>query len=232
MIIRHFSAAVCVCACLLSCKEDKLDVYHGDNYLHFTPTENEKAVYEYNFATEGTTAETTVTVPVELRIWGYLPETDFEYTVTISGGASGQVQGTHTFRKGHAVDTLLVTVTRAGELLSTSYSCTVKIESADAHVVAPESYTTATVSVKDDLSDAYPSWWNTTTALGDYSQVKFRLLNIYLGRFLKSLDAYTGITFKQEALNFKTWWKEKWAAGEYRYYDADGTTPLYETIPD
>ena len=99
----------------------------------------------------------------------------------------------------------------------------------DGFVVAPAKYTQVTVTVKDELPNE-PVWWGTTQDMGDYSPVKYRLLNIYLGKVLADLDGYTNITFKAEALRFKNWWKENWAS--YTYYDADGTTPLYETIPE
>ena len=41
---------------------------------------------------------------------------------------------------------------------------------------------------------------------------------------------YTNITLKTEALNFKQWLKDNWET--YKYYDADGVTPLYDTIPE
>ena len=66
--------------------------------------------------------------------------------------------------------------------------------------------------------------------MGKYSPIKYRLFNIYLGKMLRNLNEYTNITFKQEALAFKAWLKDNWET--YKYYDEDGTTPLYDTIPE
>ena len=61
-----------------SCKEDQLDVYNGADYVHFTPSINDIAEATYNFATDGkTTREESVQIPVEIRLWGYLPVEDF-----------------------------------------------------------------------------------------------------------------------------------------------------------
>ena len=78
----------------VSCKEDTLDVYHGDNYVHFTPGLDNAPYAEYNFALDGkTTAETEADVPVEIRIWGYLPETDFRCNVSVNAEATTAKMG-------------------------------------------------------------------------------------------------------------------------------------------
>lgn len=229
-------AALALLACM-SCKEDTLEVYHGDNYVHFTPGADGNIRAEYNFATSGTTAETEVRVPIEIRLWGYLPESDFMFMTAVSeSGTTASpddyaVPEETVFRKGYHVDTLWVTVRRRQELLATDYTLTVTMTGAEDHVVAPSEYTNATVIVRDRITAA-PVWWNTTQALGDYSDMKFRVFNIYLGKYLTSLADYTSITFEEEVAKFKQWWTEQWAEGNYRYYAEDGSTPLYETIPD
>ena len=202
-------AVLALLACM-SCKEDTLEVYHGDNYVHFTPGADGNIRAEYNFATSGTTAETEVRVPIEIRLWGYLPESDFKCMTAVSEW---------------------VTVRRRQELLATDYTLTVTMTGAEDHVVAPSEYTNATVIVRDRITAA-PVWWNTTQALGNYSDMKFRVFNIYLGKYLTSLADYTSITFEEEVARFKQWWIEQWAEGNYQYYAEDGSTPLYETIPD
>ncbi|MBO8449006.1 MAG: DUF4843 domain-containing protein [Bacteroidetes bacterium] len=238
--MKYKACLACLMAAIssISCKEDTLEVYHGDNYVHFTPGTDGSVKAEYNFATGGTTAETEVSVPVEMRIWGYLPESDFicrmeadeEGTTALEGDFV--LPGQAVFRKGLAVDTLWVTVRRRQELLATDYTLTVALTGADGHVAAPSGYLKAVISVKDRLTGTAPTWWNTTRALGDYSDMKFRVFNIYLGRYLDSLADYTTITFEEEVARFKAWWADQWASGNYRYYAEDGTTPLYETIPD
>ena len=220
----------------VSCKEDTLKVYNGDNYIHFTPGINDKVEPEYNFALDGmTTRETEASIPVEVRLWGYLPLEDFKYNVGVDDKTTAVESdyinpGHGVFRAGYHVDTLWVTVKRRQELLSTDYKVVINMKDAeDGFVVAPAKYTQVTVTVKDELPNE-PVWWGTPQDMGDYSPVKYRLLNIYLGKVLADLDGYTNITFKAEALRFKNWWKENWAS--YTYYDADGTTPLYETIPE
>ena len=222
----------------VSCKEDTLEVYHGDNYVHFTPDADGSIRTEYNFATSGTTAEMQTEIPVEISLWGYLPETDFKCMTAVSqDGTTAErddfiLPETTVFRKGHHVDTLWVTVARREELLATDYTLTVKLTGAEAHTVAPAEYTEAVITVRDRLSDTPPAWWNTTRALGDYSDMKFRVFNIYLGKYLTSLGGYTSITFEEEVAEFRQWWEDQWNEGNYRYYAEDGSTPLYETIPE
>lgn len=242
MTMKHTYEAIIflvLAASLASCKEDTLDVYHGEDYVHFTPGADDVAVTSYNFALDGvTTAETSVLVPVELTLWGYLPTEDFRCEVSVVAEGTTAISsdyedpGYATFRAGHHVDTLWVRVNRKEELLATDYSLRLRLDSAgDAHVVGPSSYSTVTLHIFDRITDE-PSWWGTTQALGPYSAMKYRLLNIYLGKILRNLDEYTSITFKDEALAFKAWWKRQWEEGNHRYYDTDGTTPLYDTIPD
>lgn len=223
----------------VSCKEDTLDVYNGSNYVHFTPTFSDLPQTEFNFAYDGkTTRETEYDVPVEIRIWGYLPEKDFNCSVnvvqdkTTASSDMFSFPSETVFRAGHHVDTLWVKVKRGAELLKTDYTITIKMESADDnHVVGPAKYNTARLRIFDKIT-AIPSWWATTAALGKYSDIKYRVLNYYLGKVLVNIDDYTNITFKEEALAFKEWWKKEWEKGNHVYYDTDGTTPLYETIPE
>jgi len=220
-----------------SCKEDTLDVYNGDDYVHFTPSVNGLPEAEYNFALDGmTTLETEVKVPVEIRLWGYLPEADFQCNISVvpkktNALATDYVNPEYAvFREGFHVDTLWVCVKRRPELLSTDYHLVLQMDgTSDDHIVGPGKYNTVTIHVYDKIKNP-PVWWATTSALGEYSPMKYRVLNAFLGKVLRNLDEYTNITFKEKALEFKLWWKDNWES--YKYYDADGTTPLYDTIPD
>lgn len=221
----------------ISCKEDTLDVYNGDNYVHFTPTFSDSPEAEYNFALDGkTTAETEVKVPVEIRLWGYLPEADFKCNLSVVDKETNATAEDYTkpeyalFRKGFHVDTLLVSVKRRAELLATDYYIVLQMdETSDDHVVGPAKYNKVKIHVIDQIKNP-PAWWQTTQALGDYTPMKYRVFNIYIGKVLRNLDEYTNITFKEKCLQFKQWWKDNWDS--YMYYDEDGTTPLYDTIPD
>ncbi len=220
---------------LTSCREDRLKVYHGDNYVHFTPGQDDAVSAEYNFAYGKTTREEYADIPVQIRLWGYLPESDFECGFVEADGSSVPsgcgFPSKSVFRAGHDVDTLWVRVKRNDELLATAYTFEIKFEGADGHVVAPAKYSNVAVRVRDSLPETAPSWWNTTQALGAYSPMKYRVLNIYLGRVLTSLDGYTAMGFAEEAASFKAWWKDRWNEGLYRYCDTVSGLPLYDTIP-
>lgn len=224
---------------VFSCKEDTLDVYTGDNYVHFTPIVSDNPVVEFNFAYDGeTTRETEFKVPVEIRLWGYLPEKDFKCKVvvvdekTTAPVSSFDISSETVFRKGFHVDTLWVNVKRNEKLLKTNYTIALRLEGADDnHIVGPAKYDTAIINVIDKIHIP-PVWWATTPELGEYSDIKYRMFNFYLGKVLQNLDDYTSITFKEEALAFKNWWKEEWEKGNHIYYSSDGVTPLYETIPE
>lgn len=233
--ILSLAAAICLCGC----KEDKLKTYSGDNYLHFKPGADDKVVAEYNFAKGETTREMEYNLPVDLRIWGFLPEEDFNFTTeivaegTTATSSDYVLQPVQVFKAGEPEGKFHIKVKRSEEILKTDYSIVVRIVSAEnGHVVAPAAYSRLSIRVRDELDSVEPKWWGTTSDLGPYSVVKFRLFNIYLGRFLDSLDGYSSISFKKEALSFKTWWKEQWIQGKYHYFSDDGTTPLYESIPD
>lgn len=214
-------------------------VYEGEDYIHFTPGINDVAEATYNFATDGiTTREESAKIPVEIRLWGYLPVEDFlcHYSVdpknTTAKPADYDEPTTSVFRKGYHVDTLWVNVKRNEKLLETDYKLVVNLDSAEGdHVVAPAKYLSVTIHVQDKIYSE-PIWWGTTQDLGIYSPIKYRLFNIYLGKMLIDLSEYTNITFKAEALAFKAWLKDNWDKGVYKYYAEDGKTPLYDTIPE
>ncbi len=227
---------ICLGALLLaSCSEDKLDVFHGENYVHFTPGLDDKVSAEYNFAYGETTAEMYADIPVEMRLWGYLPESDFTCSFVEGDGSSVpagcEIPSSVVFRAGQDVDTLWIRVKRNDELLATAYNFEIKFNAAEGHTVAPAKYSSLLVKVKDTLPETAPTWWNTTQALGAYSPMKYRVLNLYLGHVLTSLDGYTAMGFADEVKAFKSWWKERWDEGQYRYYDKTTGQPLYETIP-
>lgn len=236
---KIYAAIAMIAAALLSsCREDTLKVYDGDNYVHFTPDGNDTPTAEYNFAYGETTRETEAEVPVEIRLWGYLPSSDFRCRVSVAeesttaSAADYELPEAAVFRAGRPADTLWIKVRRKPELLATSYRLSVKMDGADGgHVVGPSSYSVVTVRVTDAIT-AMPAWWNTTQALGEYSPMKYRVFNIYLGKVLQNLDGYTNMEFSQEARDFRAWWAAEWEKGNYRYYAPDGTTPLYETIPE
>ena len=226
---------VCL-AVLSSCKEDTLDVYNGPDYVHFTPSINDVPEVSYNFALDGkTTRETEAVIPVEIRIWGYLPKEDFLCNVSVDAASTALSSDyenpvSATFRTGAHIDTLWVKVKRRAKLLETDYKLVINMDDAgDKHVVAPVKYQKVTVTVKDEITSE-PMWWGTTQNFGEFSPIKYRLLNIYLGKVLVNLNEYTNITLKQMALDFKKWLQDNWET--YKYYDADGVTPLYDTIPE
>lgn len=226
-----------ICLAAVSCKEDTLEVYHGADYVHFTPGINDVAEATYNFATDGvTTREESARIPVEIRLWGYLPTEDFICTYSVDDKKTTAKDSDYerpvssVFRSGAPVDTLWVTVNRNEKLLATDYKLAVNLDSAgDKHIAQPSKYLSVTIHVQDKIYNE-PIWWGTTQDLGSYSHIKFRLFNIYLGKMLRDLNEYTNITFKQEALAFKAWLKANWET--YKYYAEDGTTPLYDTIPE
>lgn len=224
----------------VSCKEDTLDVYNGDNYIHFTPSAADVPQTEFNFAYDGkTTRETECKVPVEIRLWGYLPTRDFKCKLSVvkdktsAASSSFSLPSETTFRAGHHVDTLWLTVKRNEQLLKTNFTVTVKLEEAeDAHIIGPSKYNTVTVKVTDKIL-AEPVWWATKLSeIGKYTDMKYRVFNYYIGKVVMNIDNYTSITFKEEAVAFRKWWKAEWEKGNHIYYDSDGKTPLYETIPE
>lgn len=236
--IINIISAIAAVLLLASCREDTLDVYNGDNFVHFTPTDDNTVRETYNFATDGNTTETEVAVPLEIRLWGYLPDSDFRCRFRISEDGTTADEGDYNlpeesvFRKGFPADTVWIRVRRKADLLDTDYAITVVLTGADGHVAAPSQYLSAVITVTDRLTGKAPAWWNTTPALGEYSDMKFRVFNIYLGKYLDSLNGYTSITFEEEVAEFKRWWINEWKEGRYMYYADDGETPLYDTIPD
>ncbi|MSL96585.1 DUF4843 domain-containing protein, partial [Escherichia coli] len=137
------------------------------------------------------------------------------------------------FHKALAEDTYEVTVYRNEALLNTEYTLTLSLDAVENCLVGPAEYQYVTIQVTDRIS--CPVWWSQSSAanLGVYSDMKYRVFIIFMDvEILESLDKYTGLEFINLIADFKTWWKNQWQQGNYQYYDADGVTPLYETILD
>lgn len=198
-----------------ACKEDTLSVYHGDNYLHFTPGINDKAEVSYNFALDGeTSTEKEVAIPVQIRLWGYLPTSDIRCNVSVTGQGTTANESDYVnpeyaiFREGFHVDTLWVSVRRRPELLSTDYKLVVDLLNADnGFVVAPAKYASVIIHIIDEIPNV-PVWWETTQVLGEYTPIKYRLFNIYMNRVVEDISSYTVDGFKMEVAKFKSWLRD------------------------
>ncbi len=233
-------ALMAVLAMSFGCKEAEIKTYDGDNYMFFTYMNDRSAqTYEFNFATQAA-LEMTGQVPVSLSLWGFMLAQDVTYYLSVDPENTTAVANTDfvpvsqgVFHKENVVDTLWLEVKRNADLLATDFTIVLRLDAVDGCVVGPAEYKTATVRVRDVVEE--PSWWSNATAnrLGEYSDIKYRVFIIFMdGEILENLDAYTGIAFGQLITDFKAWWKEQWAEGNYQYYAVDGITPLYETISD
>ena len=210
---------------VVSCKEDALKYYSGENYIHFTPGVNDIPEVTYNFALDGeTSAETEVSVPVEIRLWGRYHETadiniyvDTVRTIDWSSLA-GNSRDTLSVSREYLVDlepaifyhqqpvcTLWVKVRRKPELLATNHTIQIKLKDPDNwFMVAPAKYSVVNLNVMDDIP-SQPVWWETTQALGVYSAIKYRLFNIYMNKVMTDISAYTADGFKEVVVRFKEW---------------------------
>lgn len=225
---------------LTACREEQLNVYDGDNYAHFTYMDDKSPqTVTFNFATDAPLAREGK-VAVRLTLWGYLPQTDASYRVSVVEEKTTarlhtdyEPLATGIFHAGQAEDVYEVSVKRNEELLHTDYTLTLSLDEMEHCLIGPAGYRQATIRVTDQLTQ--PVWWNQSAAsrLGVYSAMKYRVFILFMkGEILESLDRYTGIEFAQLISDFKSWWQQEWAKGNYRYYDTDGKTPLYETILD
>ncbi len=224
----------------ISCSEEKLGVYHGDTYLHFTGMDDRSPqTVNFNFATDAPLAFEG-TAKARMTLLGYLPETDIRYVVSVVPEKTTAKAGSDylplpegVFHRGRPDDIYEVRVLRNKELLKTRYTLTLCLDKAEGCRIGPSEFRYVTINVRDQVSR--PRWWEQSAAvnLGEYSDLKYRVFIIFMdGKILDSLDGYTGIEFTRLIADFKAWWKQEWARGNYQYYDADGTTPLYDTILD
>ena len=225
---------------LTACSEEQLSTYEGNHYVHFTPMEDDKPqLTVFNFATQAPLTQEGE-VEVGITLWGFQLEQDAACRVSAVNDKTTAIEGTDyatlqpgVVHQGVPTDTYCVTVYRNAELLNTDYTLTLCLDEVDGCKVGPMEYRYATLQVTDRVTQ--PKWWEQSVAanLGKYSDLKYRVFIIFMdGKILESLDAYTGIEFVRLIADFKSWWKTEWEKGNYHYYDADGQTPLYETIID
>ena len=222
----------------VSCQEEKLKTYSGENYIHFSYMKDRTPQkVEFNFASDAPLS-LEGEVGVEMSLWGFLLEKDAPVTVSTVESATNAVRGLDydlpnnaVFRAGVPKDIYKIPVKRNKELLKTDLKITLHLDKVGNCSCAPEEYLVAKIHVTDKVSE--PKWWKQSIAskLGPYSDIKYRLFIIFMGgKILKNLDEYSGIQFAKLISDFKAWWKEEWVKGNYRYYCEDGKTALYETI--
>lgn len=224
----------------IGCKEQGLQTYSGPDYVHFTPSASgANQVVDINFAETQTTREMELKVPVELSVWGFMPEKLTKYMVSCNNEKSTGVANKDyvefsygEYRPGLPKDTLWITVKRGVELLKTDFCIRVCLEEMDGYNIGPLAYSYADINVTDKVNK--PKWWNQAIAskLGEYYDIKFRLFCYFEGKYITSLEEYSGVSFGNKIKDFKKWWKDQWEEGNFVYYSTDGVTPLYETISD
>ena len=224
---------------LAACQEEKLEVYHGSNYVYFTYMDNKKPQFiKFNFATDAPLS-LEGKVEVKMTLLGYLLTEDAACSVSVVADQTTATPNNYrpitpgVFHKNKVEDIYEVTLLRDEALLNTDFTLTLNLDHVEGCLIGPSEYKTVNIHVTDRVT--MPKWWNQSAAsnLGEYSDMKYRVFIIFMdGEILDSLDGYTGIEFTALIADFKRWWQAEWEKGNYHYYDADGTTPLYQTIID
>ena len=222
----------------VSCQEEKLKTYSGENYIHFSYMKDRTPQkVEFNFAVDAPLS-LEGEVGVEMSLWGFLLEKDAPITVSTVDTSTTAVRGRDydfprnaVFQKGVPKDIFRILVKSNKDLLETDFRITLHLDKVENCSCGPEEYLIATIHVTDKVSE--PKWWKQSIAsnLGPYYDIKYRLFIIFMGgKIIKNLDEYSGIQFAKIISDFKIWWKEEWGRGNYLYYCEDGKTPMYETI--
>lgn len=227
------SASIAVILSLASCKEDTLDVFGSERYIHFT--EDQTKEFRYSFATAAPgTSEYTIKLPMEFI--GRSLESDLNFSVSVvSNGDLASTAATTDYTIGQTVfhkdsfkDSLNVTL-RNSDALSTEKRLTLRLTENENFKLGPEKNCVAVIYFSNVLSK--PSWWAGTiekTFLGEYSDIKYQHFIVATG--VTDLEGMETLKIKALVTSFIYYLRDLAEKGTPAY-ESDGKTELLATIP-
>lgn len=198
---------------LLSCQEENLKPYSGDNYIYFTK-ENTDSI-AFSFAYDATLTKSIVDIPVEI-ISG-IRDFDREYKVVFLADESTAIEGQHftkleglqTIKAGNIVDTLRLEVLKTADIENKVVEAVFKIVDSGDFLAGFPSRSKARVQITNKL--VQPAWWNDwhiSSGLGAYSNKKYRLFIQVTGEYdldYQNKDDMNYSEMRSLLLQFKYW---------------------------
>lgn len=210
----------------LGCQKEHIHTYKdntSDRYIYFLEEEADSTEVSF-FSYPG---QKTINFPVVVKSSGFSNE-DLEYRIvaskeyTTAGSEDYSMPEKTLFRGGLTSDTCYVRLNYSPQLDNTEVRLVLLLEENDHFRLGPVENRVAVIWFHNKV--VRPDWWGaystvTTSALGDFTEKKYRLLMELIGIDLSEAD-YS--TIRHYALVLKRYLAEQKAAGNTIYED-DGS---------
>jgi len=189
---------------IISCKEEKVELYNSENYISFTNSSTDTIVL--SFFLLGNLDE--VDYPVVVEYIGIPVETNKEFIVKSDEANSTYSKDYVTFKEEGTfggmkhLDTLYINFKNYDELKTETKIFTLCLKENDDFILGDKNYRKITFKINNNV--AKPDWWDQNVEryyLGEYSDTKFRKLMEYVEPDLSKVDESW---IRNWALQFKT----------------------------
>lgn len=227
--MKQYTLLLLVALCLLSCSEDKIETYHGGQYLYFSElmgsSDEAVEISFYNYPLDN-----ELTVEIALGLVGDPVKVATPYKVSVVSekttalSENYKLPETPEFKPDVAEDKLKLKLIKTDKLTK-DVTLMLKIE--------PNEYFTGTIAQYDTIKvifnniESKPLWWNKDvikTYLGTYSREKYVALMQYGGDEATKFSELNSGQKRQCALRLKE------AIEKYALKEANGdpmTVPIY-----
>jgi hypothetical protein len=199
---------------LAGCREEKVQVYDGDNYIQFVKHATvDSTIIPFLFSP----GKMEVDSPLIVKIVGRGHAAETPYSINIDTELTTAVEGTHfilpgrtAFKAGALRDTLAIKFLRTTDMKMNSFRLVLRLEATDDFVLGEPRCHYYTFVVHDQVSR--PVWWEEwgiveSYYLGEYSDRKFEYFIEATG--VADLSEATDNEIWLYSLRFKYWLQEQ-----------------------
>jgi hypothetical protein len=233
--MKHSIITVLACAAALllsSCREDRIECYGSENYIHFK--QKSDSPYRFSFATMPGADTYVLDIPVILI--GNALEEDKPFAVevvkdgdvkTTAPESTFSVPQAPLFKKGVFEDVLSVTFTNSAEL-STEKVLVLRVAQNENFKKGPVDYQLVEIHYSNIL--AQPSWWDKSMSeayLGPYSDIKYTAFIEATG--VSELDPKEQAKLTAYVMQFVNYLRKMDAEGK-TVYENDGVTKVLDSV--
>lgn len=210
----------------MGCSKHGIDVFPEEKYVQFTTSVADTTLVSFFFYPN----QDHIQYPMPVQLIGRASEQDLTFHIEVDAAAT-TARSEHytlpeqfTFRSGHTMDTIYLTVNKTPEMDTETFQLALQIVPTDE--VFPGQTTFVRKILRLNNMTSRPAWWDSTMEsqlLGAYTDRKFQLFIEVTG--VNDLSIYEPAEQRDFMLQFKYYLIGKRDAGEAEL-EADGTDML------
>jgi hypothetical protein len=198
--------------CLSGCREDKIDLYHGDHYIRIIKNLTQDSTTVAFLLAPGATELDSMMI-VETAGLAYPVEKS--YKISVDKQFTTAVEGQHYklpektgFKAGQNRDTLAIKFYRTADMKNQTFRLVLRVEENENFKLGQIQYQYKVFLVHDKISQ--PAWWTadiSASYLGPYSDLKYQYFINVTG--IADLTGATPSELRIYALKLKYWLEEQ-----------------------